>query len=349
MEIKRCYYGTTKLGEEVELFTLTSSEIEIEIINYGGIIRKVMVPDRDEKMENVVLSYDNLAEYEINPGYFGCITGRVAGRVRGGKLVIGDTLYQLEINNGGNNLHGGIDSLNKKVWSAETFQGDDEVKLVLKYTSEHMENFFPGKVEFIVSYTLKGRSLTIEYVGVPDRETYMSLTNHTSFNLSGDYKRDILTQEIMVDADSFLAVDEETLPVGEVQMENTVFDLREFTKFEKFIKSGDSQIEIVNEGIDHGFILNGDSEKREEHFSCAARDEKSGRELKVITDQPAMVLYTGNYLDATGELLGGTIGRKHLGFCLETQDYPDVFNSFPERAKIYSPENIYRQKTTFIF
>lgn len=344
MSITKKNFGKTKNGESVDLYVLKNASVELEIINYGGIIRRIITPDKYKNWENITLGYENLSDYEINNGYFGCITGRVAGRIKEGKLLIGGTPYQLEINNGKNNLHGGIDSLNKKIWTVEPIEGENEDKLILKYSSPHMENGFPGKVNFVVTYTLRGEELKIDYLGTPDRETYISLTNHTAFNLSGDYKRDIYNQKIKIVAEEYLKVDEETIPISIEKVEKTPMDLRKDTYFKEFLNSSEEQIKIVNGGIDHGFILS-----PVENINIECSDELSGRKISVKTDQPAVVLYTGNYLESTGVILGEVQAKKHLGFCIETQDYPDVFNIIPEKIKIYSPEKPYTHHTAFKF
>lgn len=333
MEINVRSFGFTKDNQEVFAYILKNEKLEVEILSYGGIIRKILTPDRDGNWENVVLGFDSLEEYLINEPYFGCITGRVAGRIKEGKLVFDNEVYNLEINNGPNNLHGGIDSLNKKNWIGNTENFPKRCALTLTYHSPHLENGFPGAVDFSVRYTLENENLTIDYLGVPDRNSYINLTNHSYFNLSGNNKRDIHDFILTLNSDNFLEVDINTLPIGVKNTENSVFDFKNGKILGEVLKGTDTDVEIVGGGIDHGFILN------ESQISQGSlKDPISGRELSFKTDQPVVVIYTGNYLS-----------KKHLGICFETQDYPDIFNLIPEKINIYSPDNIYTQSTTFSF
>ena len=172
----------------------------------------------------------------------------------------------------------------------------------------------------------------------------MSLTNHTYFNLSGDYKRDIGNQKITLACDEYLEVDEETLPVKISKVDNSIFDLRKGRTFNDVFSSDEKQVKIVNGGIDHPFVLS-----HKENLDAVCIDEESGRILEMKTDQPAVVIYTGNWLDEVGTISGNIVCRNHFGFCLETQDYPDVLKFIPEKSKIYNENKKYTQKTTFIF
>ena len=176
----------------------------------------------------------------------------------------------------------------------------------------------------------------MEYEGVPDRDTYMSLTNHTYFNLSGDYKKDIGNQKITLACDEYLEVDEETLPVKISKVDNSIFDLRKGRTFNDVFSSDEEQVKIVNGGIDHPFVLS-----HKENLDAVCIDEESGRILEMKTDQPAVVIYTGNWLDEVGVISGNVVCRNHFGFCLETQDYPDVLKFIPEKSKIYNENKKY--------
>lgn len=337
-------WGVTKKGEQVYRYTLKNEYTEVKILNYGGIIQEIKTPDKNGKFENIVLGFDNIQGYEERSPHFGAIVGRTAGRIKRGKLTINGTLYQLETNNCGNNLHGYPEFYGQKIWEAELLEEGEKAVLILKRTSPHMEAGYPGEIKFTVKYILEKNKLTLEYEGIPDRDSYMSLTNHTYFNLSGDYKENIGNQILTLSSDEYLEVDNETLPVKISQTDNSIFDLRDRRKFKEFFTSDDPQAVIVNHGIDHPFIL---SHKNE--FDAVCVDEKSGRNLKMKTDQPVTVIYTGNWLDEVGEISGNIQCRNHFGFCLETQDYPDVLNFLPEKSIIYTVGKKYSQKTTFIF
>ena len=349
MKIEKIKFGETKDEQTIYSYKLINSDLEVEILNYGGIIKSIFVPDKNGIKENIVLSYDNLESYTKDATYFGCVTGRIAGRIAGriknGILKIGEDSYQLELNNGKNNLHGGFNALNNKVWNVISEEiGENFVKIIISYKSPHLENNFPGNVDFTVSYTFQNTALEIQYTGIPDRDTYLNLTNHTYFNLSGNAKRDILDEKLYIFAEKYISVDEETIPVETKSVENTRFDLRSGVNFKEIISSNENQIKIVNGGIDYGFVLNQNSITK-----CICEDAESGRYLKIETDQPVVILYTGNYLENTDYLSNNIKPLKHHGFCLETQDYPDIKNLIEEKMKIYNSSNSYFQKTRYIF
>lgn len=342
-------WGVTKNNEQIYRYILKNEFLEVGILNYGGVIQKILTPDKNGKFENIVLGFDSITEYEryanCSP-HFGAIVGRNAGRIKEGKLIINGELYQLGINNGNNNLHGFPDFYGQKIWSGEIKEEGERAILTLKRTSPHLESNFPGNVEFTVKYILEKNSLTLEYTGIPDRDTYINLTNHTYFNLSGNYKRDIGNQNIKLFCNKYLEVNEETLPIRISDVENTIFDLRKGRKFNEVFNSSDKQVEIVNNGFDHPFVF---SESENEKINGECYDEESGRNLKLITNQPVVVVYTGNYLSDIEKVSGNVKGKNHLGFCLETQDYPDVLKFIPEKAHLYNSNKKYYQKTTFVF
>lgn len=341
--MKGIYFGKTINGEDVYSYVLNNDFLKVEILNLGGIIKGVYLLE-DEKKENLVLSYDNVKSYEISTTYFGAITGRVAGRIKNAILKIGEKSYQLEKNDGNNNLHGGIKSLNNKVWEVVYYENNsDNQKLTLKYISPHLENNFPAKVEFEVSYTLSDNNIVIEYLAVPDRETYINLTNHTYFNLTGNAKSNILNEKIYIEADNFIEVDKEIIPI-KISKVHGAFDLKEGKKFKDIFSSTDIQNINVGSGIDHGFVLN-----QEKKLKCRCEDLESNRVLEIETDQPVVVMYTGNYLKGTPTLSNDIIPEKYYGFCLETQDYPDIYNLKREEMKIYSSDNPYTQKSIYRF
>lgn len=337
-------WGITKKGEQVYCYTLKNEFLEVNILNYGGVIQKIMMPDKNGKFENIVLGFDDIKGYEERSPHFGAIVGRTAGRIKKGELYINGTLYQLKTNNCGNNLHGYPEFYGQKIWDCEILEEEERAVLILKRTSPHLEAGYPGKIDFTVKYILDKNSLILEYEGIPDRDTYMSLTNHTYFNLSGDYKKDIGNQKITLACDEYLEVDEETLPVKISKVDNSIFDLRKGRTFNDVFSSDEEQVKIVNGGIDHPFVLS-----HKENLDAVCIDEESGRILEMKTDQPAVVIYTGNWLDEVGVISGNVVCRNHFGFCLETQDYPDVLKFIPEKSKIYNRNKKYTQKTTFIF
>lgn len=342
MEIKVRNWGTTRNNEEVFMYTLKNEFMEVEILNYGGVIRKITVPDKNGIMENVVLNLPSIEDYEKRSPYFGSLIGRNAGRIGNATLKLNGEIFNLNKNSGNNNLHGGIDNFGHKIWNVEILENFLGLKLSLE--SPHLEEGFPGNVKIEINYILKDNQLIIEYHGTSDRPTYLNLTNHTYFNLSGDFKRDISDEYLQLDCNQFIAVNEETLPVEIKNVEHTAFDFREPVLLSSALNSNDEQIKIVNSGLDHPFIL--DHEKTKAIF---LEDKISGRSLEVVTDQPAVVIYSGNYLYEVGNLNSDTICKKHMGICFETQNYADALNFLPDKAIITTPEKPYIQKTKFIF
>ncbi|WP_300360647.1 aldose epimerase family protein [Fusobacterium sp.] len=344
--IEKKHFGVTKKGEEVFSYILKNDFLEVEILNFGGTIRRIEMPDKNGKIENIVLGFDKIEDYEEKIGiHFGAIVGRNAGRIKDGELNIDGIRYQLAKNNGNNNLHGYPEFFASKIWNVEPFEEEEKIGVVLTRVSPHLEANFPGEVKVKVKYTLDKNKLNLEYEGIPDRDTYINLTNHSYFNLSGDFKRNIDEQELTLCADNYIEVDEATLPVKIAKVENTAMDLRRGKKLKEVFLSGDEQVKIVGNGIDHPFVFN----KEYDGFLAKLYDEESGRTLKVVTDQPVGVIYTGNYVHEAEFLSKGVKAEDHMGVCVETQDYPDVLKFIPEKSKIYNKMNGYSQKTTFIF
>lgn len=332
MKLNVCEFGETSSNEKVFLYNLKNEYVDLEIISLGGIIKSLKTADNNNKYENIVLGYETLKEYEQNEYFYGCITGRVAGRIKDGVLKIGDEVFELEKNNGGNNLHGGSNSLNTKVWNGEAKVYGDKGVLTLTYKSPHLENGFPGEVEFKVVYTLEKNMLKIEYFGKSDRDTYINLTNHTYFNLNGNAKTNIKEQILKINAKGYGWVNENTLPI-KMERENNFIKFETYEKLNSVLESSHEQVEIVGGGIDHPFELS-----KKFDFDVELKDEVTGRDIKVKSSEPVAVIYTGNFLD-----------KKHNGICFEMQDYPDIFNFMPEKAKIYNKKLDYYAYTTFTF
>lgn len=345
MEISVTNWGITKNNEIVKCYTLKNKFLEVEILNYGGVIRKISSPDKNGKMENVVLNLNNIVDYEERSPYFGAIVGRNAGRIANGSITINGVKYSLAKNNGENNLHGGINNFSHKIWESKEIKGTNFIGVELSLKSPHLEEGFPGNVLATVIYKLLDNELSIEYKATSDIDTYLNLTNHTYFNLSGDFKRDITDEYLTLACKKFIAVDKATLPVKITEVENTPFDFQISKELALSLNSEHEQIVIVNHGLDHPFILD-DTRKGS---AAILEDKVSGRKVEVYTDQPAVVIYSGNYLYEIGKLSDGSDCKKHMGICFETQDYPNVLNFMPEKAKLYNNLKPYSQKTVFKF
>ncbi|MBM7555662.1 aldose epimerase family protein [Halanaerobacter jeridensis] len=339
MEIKKEEFGTLETGEKISKYKLITPKIQVNVLDYGGIITEIYAPDKEGKKENVVLGFDNLANYEQKSPYFGAIIGRNAGRIEGAEFKLNGQAYNLTANDGENNLHSGPHGLDKRVWEVTEIESGIE----LEYCSPHLEGGFPGTIDFTVRYLLEGNKLIIEYEGQADRETIINLTNHSYFNLSGGFKRDILEHKLKIKAEQFLCLDQNSIPTGEIRRVNgTPFDFRNFKSVGQEIDSDYRQLEFTD-GYDHPLIL----EEAEENI--ALKDEKSGRILKISTDQAVVVFYSGNKLGTEGKLNVGRESKPRLGLCLETQDYPNAVNEPNFPTKVYNQDKKYKAKTEYEF
>lgn len=330
-------------GEEIHLFSLGNDQgMSVEIINYGGIITSIRVPDRKGNLADVVLGHDSLEGYLNRSRYFGALIGRYANRIARGKFDLHGVEYQLAINNGRNHLHGGVKGFDKVVWVAT--EVSDGVRL--KYLSKDGEENYPGNLKVAVTYSISdANELHIDYVAASDRDTIINLTNHSYFNLAGDGT--ILDHELQVNADQFTKVDETLIPIGGIaEVKGTPMDFTSATRIGARIKDDYEQLRMAG-GYDHNFVLRGESGS----LRTAARvyERTSGRAMEVLTTQPGMQFYSGNFLD--GSIIGkrGRAYTKHSGCCFETQHFPDSPNhpSFPSTVLRSGAD--YRHRTVFKF
>lgn len=332
--------------KDVSAYTITNDHgIEMTCINYGCVITKIMVPDADGKVENVVLGFDSVEDYVKKSPYFGCIVGRVAGRIAGGEFELDGHVYKLAKNDGNNHLHGGIRNFSNIVWDAELIEKQEEASVIFTYTSPDGEEGYPGTVKATVTYTLNNKNeIRMEYKATTDKTTIINLTNHTYFNLSGDLKRDILDHTLTLKSDRFLELKEDLIPTGRfLDVEGTPFDFRNGRKIRDGAVSDHVQNKIAGNGYDHPFLLNeGEGEK------IVLQDEESGRMIAVETDQPAVVLYTGNQLENNFSIRG-TSSRKYLGLCLETQGLPDAIHHPHFPSCVLHKGETYKASTVFTF
>jgi aldose 1-epimerase len=346
--LKKEIFGKVDDGREVFIFTLKNeNEIEIKVINYGGIITSMIVKDKDNNYSDIVLGFDKLDDYLKPHSYFGAIIGRFANRIANGKFKINDTEIQLAKNDGNNHLFGGVKGFDKVLWDYEIVEENPIPTLKLKYLSKDGEENYPGNLNVVVSYSLNDDDeLKIEYQATTDKETIVNLTNHTYFNLSGE--ETILSHQLKLDADSFTPINSELLPTGEIRsVVNTPFDFRDFHEIGERIEDKDDQL-ILGKGYDHNFIINS---KNELSLKQAAEvyEPKTGRSIKVYTTQPAVQFYSGNFLDGTYIGKQGRVYKKRAGFCLETQHYPDSPNQSSFPSVFLKPGEQYYHFTIFKF
>ena len=329
MQLRQQPFGLTPGGDVASLFTFTNDRgLDISITNYGGAITSIKVPDRHGNIGDVVLGYETLAEYARNPRFLGALIGRHANRIGLGRFTLNGVDYQLAQNNGVNHLHGGVRGFDKVVWQAETEASSDELVLHLTYFSMDGEENYPGNLTVKVDYIVNNSNeLRIVYRATTDKDTIVNLTNHSYFNLAGT--GDVLNHELTIAADKFTLVSKDLIPTGEIRsVEGTPMDFRTATKIGARINTPDEQLEFTG-GYDHNFVFDG--AKGELKFAARVHDPESGRKMEVLTTQPGMQFYSGNFLDGSLTGKGGVTYQKYAGLCLETQHFPDSPNhpNFP--------------------
>lgn len=346
--IEKDEFGITNDGVQIDRYTLTNARgMRVQVITYGGIITSLEVPDRNGNFQDVVLGYDNLSDYENNNPYFGALIGRFGNRIADGTFTLEGEVYKLAQNDGKNHLHGGNKGFDKVIWSANGKIINGEAVLKLTYLSKDMEEGYPGNLSVEVTYTLtQDNELEVGYKATTDKTTIVNLTQHSYFNLSGG--DDILSHELMINADAYLPVDETLIPTGELRaVSGTPFDFSVAKAIGKDIAHDNTQLER-GLGYDHCWVLN--DQNNGMRTAAVLFDKSSGRVMEITTDEPAIQFYSGNFLDGTHPVKNSDSFYGHRsGLCLETQHYPDSPNqeSFP--SVILNPEETYSTQTVFKF
>jgi aldose 1-epimerase len=351
LDVKRERFGTMPDGTVVHRYTLTNARgMEVKLITYGGAIQSLRVPDRDGRKANVTLGFSDLEGY-LNPGnpYFGCITGRYANRIARGRFVLDGVVHDdLAINNPPNHLHGGNVGFDKVVWDAEVVRGKGFVGVRFHYLSPDGDENYPGALNTFVTYTLNNRNaLRMRYEATTDAPTIVNLTNHAYWNLAGEGTGDINDHKLLLKASRYTPVDETLIPTGEIAaVAGTPLDFTRSTRIGRRIRDGHPQL-VIGRGYDHNWVL--DRHGRGLELAARLEDPKSGRVLEVLTVEPGIQFYSGNFLDGT---LYGTSGRAYRqgdGLALETQHYPDSPNhpNFP--STVLRPGEKYDTTTVYRF
>ena len=346
-------WGTTPAGQEIQLFTLSRQGAPtVAVSSYGAYIVSILARDNQGAVADVVLGYPDLAGYLGDKASLGPIVGRYANRIAGGEFSLLGKRYTLARNNGPNHLHGGLQGFSKKVWSPRVVSsprpGAEGAAVELTYVSPDGEEGYPGTLSVRVVYSLTfDGGLQIDYSATTDAETVLNLTNHAYFNLAGEGSGDILDHELQIEADAFTVVDETLIPTGEIRsVENTPLDFRQPTPIGSRVDAAHPQLEAGG-GYDNNFVVRGDPGVLRR--VARVHEPGSGRVLEVLSTEPGVQLYTGNFLD--GSLVGksGRAYGKRSGFCLETQHYPDSPNH-PEFPRVtLGPGDEYTQTTVFRF
>ncbi len=346
--IARQPFGTVD-GQPVDLFILSNARgMRAAITNYGGIVVELWVPDRQGRLADVVLGYPTVQEYVKNSPYFGAIIGRYGNRIGKARFVLGGKEYRLAANDHGNHLHGGIKGFDKVIWNAQPALTSEGPELTLSYLSKDGEEGYPGNLHVTVTYRLtRDNALDIQYHATTDKPTPVNLTNHSYFNLRGQGEGDILGHELMLCARQFTPVDAGLIPTGELRpVEGTPLDFRKSVAIGKRIDQPDEQLRF-GRGYDHNFVL----DKRPGELGLAARvvEPTTGRVMEVLTTEPGIQFYSGNFLDGTNVGKGGKVYRHRYGFCLETQHFPDSPNKPQFPSAILQPGQEYRSRTIYRF
>jgi aldose 1-epimerase len=346
--IEKTLFGKLSDGREVFLFSLKNEAgTEIQIINYGAIVKNLFVKDKNNKIDDVVLGYDSLNDYVNDSSYFGAVVGRYGNRIAKGKFKLDGKEYNLDINNGKNHLHGGKKGFFKVLWHAEPFVNEPGASLKLTYLSKDGEEGYPGTVSISVIYTLtEENDFVINYEAKSDKPTIINPTHHSYFNLTGDFTKTILDHELQINADKYAVVDKERIPTGEItNVKNTPMD---FTTSHAIGLNINKNYEPLNDasGYDCNMVLNNyDSTIKK---AASVFDPLSGRLLEVFTDQPGLQFYSGNFLEGV-KGKNGMIYKKNTGLCLEAQHFPDSPNKPEFPSTVLRPGEIYKQTTIYKF
>ena len=337
-------WGKTSKGEPVSLYTLSSADLTVRITTFGARVVSIEAPDRNGKRADVVLGYNDVAQYEADPStYFGAIVGRYGNRIAKGTFSIDGNTYHIPLNNNGNALHGGPAGFSTKVWTGREIPHGVEMTLI----SPDGDMGFPGTLTLHVRYTVEAGSLRIVYSATTTKPTVINVTNHSYFNLAGDGNGTILPTLLTLDADRYTPVDAGLIPTGELApVAGTPFDFRTPTAIGARIDVPNEQLKLAG-GYDHNWVLNNAGPAM--HLAAKAVDPASGRTLTVTTTEPGVQFYSGNFLDGTKT---GKFGGKyaiHAGFCLETQHFPDSPNHPKFPSTLLKPGETLHSESVFTF
>jgi aldose 1-epimerase len=343
MKVVKQKFGVLE-NQEISSYSLKNdSGMEVTCIDYGCIITEIVMPDTNGERENIVLGFDTIEEYKQHSPYFGCVVGRVAGRIKGGQFELDGQPYYLEKNENGNHLHGGSKGFSNKVWEAKVLEENNGAGVRFSLKSPDGEAGYPGSLDVKVTYLLNNENeFEITYEATTDRKTLLNLTNHTYFNLSGKAKRDILDHTLSLPSSSFLELNQELLPTGEIlPVEGTPFDFKRGRSIRDGMVSEHSQNLLAGEGYDHPFLL-------DQEGDIELSDQETGRKVTIQTDQPSVVVYSGNQL--VGDFsIWGMPARKYLGICLETQGLPDSIHHPHFPSCILEKGETYLSRTKYKF
>ena len=328
-EISKASFGAMGDGTPVEIYSLRNgSGVEVRLTNYGGTITSWLAPDRDGKFGDVVLGCDSLEGYLKGASYFGCVAGRCANRIAKARFTLNGVTHKLAANDGPNSLHGGVRGFDKVVWQAAAAMTPEGPAVELRYLSQDGEEGYPGNLSVKAVHTLTSDGgVRIDFTATTDQDTVVNLTNHSYFNLAG--KGDVLGHFLQINGDKTTPIDSTLIPTGELKsVAGTPFDFRKPARIGARIGEADEQLKFGG-GYDHNWVLNKPPHKLE--VAARVTEPTSGRVLEVLSTQPGVQFYSGNFLDGTIKGKGGLVYQYRNGFCLEPQTFPDAVNhpNFP--------------------
>ena len=342
-------FGSAPDGAAIDLYTLSNAAgMRVQTTNYGGIVTSVLVPDRAGRFGDVVLGFDRIDGYLEKHPYFGAICGRYANRIAGGRFTLNGVEYTLARNDGDNHLHGGIRGFDKMVWQAAELPLKGGTGLRLTHSSPADEEGYPGNLNVAVTYTLTdSNELRIDYLATTDADTVLNLSHHGYFNLADGGKSEVLGHEVMIDAARFLPVDVALIPTGELRdVHGTPMDFTQAKAIGARIDGDDDQL-VNGRGYDHTWVVNGAPGQL--RLAARVHEPTTGRVMEVLTTEPGVQLYTGNFLDGTVMGKRGAVYRRRHGLCLECQHFPDSPNKPQFPPTVLKPGQSYTQTTVYRF
>ncbi|MFR9798269.1 aldose epimerase family protein [Streptomyces sp. MS06] len=342
-------FGTLADGTRVHRWSLENGGTRLHVLSYGGIVQSLEIPDRHGRYADVALGFDNLDDYVSSSPYFGALIGRYGNRIGGGRFTLDGTTYQLSVNDGDNSLHGGAKGFDKRVWDVEPFTEGPDTGLHLHYTSADGEMGYPGTLRAKVTYTLtRHGEWHITYEATTDKATVVNLTSHVYWNLGGEGSGTVEDHELAIAASRYTPTDTGLIPTGErARVAGTPFDFRRAKPVGRDLRAGHEQ-QVRAKGYDHNWVLDKGVTETPEHVATL-REPRSGRTLRIATDQPGLQFYSGNFLDGTLTGTGGRTYRQGDALCLETQHFPDSPNHPDFPSTVLRPGETYRTTTVHSF
>lgn len=341
MRIKKRYFGTLSSGKKVYLYTISNKTMSFSVTNFGCIITSIILPSVANCSDDVALGYPSLNGYLYNGPSFGCLVGPFANRIKDAQFTLDSVTYHLENNDNGNCLHSGRMGYQRKLWKAETFCNTKEAGIIFTYKSKDGEQGFPGSIHSRVCYSLtQDNEIILNYEVESNKSTHINLTNHTYFNLSGHDSGKIDAHEFQLFCDSYLPINEKTIPTGEIKsVLDTPYDFKNSCTLK-------DKLSLMPDGFDHCWIIN----SSEQALPLVAKvfDPKSNRKLSVFSSQPGVQFYTGYYLDNEAGK-DNYYYKTRDGFCLETQHFPDTPNQKDFPSTLIRANQKYTQETRWVF